>query len=113
MAKRYRFASTTRVFPTAIRHATPPKPSCALAPKTYRKAVQLLADPNWSVLQISKTLRLSEHTVRAIRHREAQEIAERKKSLSAIVANVAELRSRADSRASVFDSGSIRLVLLV
>jgi hypothetical protein len=36
-------------------------------PKTYRKAVQLLADPNWSVLQISKSLRLSEHTVRAIR----------------------------------------------
>ena len=60
-------------------------------PKTYRKAVQLLADPNWSVLQISKSLRLSEHTVRAIRHREARDIAERKKSLAAILANVAEL----------------------
>ena len=60
-------------------------------PKTYRKAVQLLADPNWSVLQISKSLRLSEHTVRAIRAREAQDIAERKKSLAAMLANVAEL----------------------
>ena len=60
-------------------------------PKTYRKAVQLLADPNWSVLQISKTLRLSEHIVRAIRHREAQDIAERKKSLAAMLANIAEL----------------------
>ena len=60
-------------------------------PKTYRKAVQLLADPNWSVLQISKSLRLSEHTVRAIREREAQDIADRKKSLAAMLANVAEL----------------------
>ena len=60
-------------------------------PKTYRKAVQLLADPNWSVLQISKSLRLSEHTVRAIRAREGQDIAERKKSLAGMLANVAEL----------------------
>ena len=63
----------------------------AYSRKTYREAVQLLADPNWSVLQISKSLRLSEHTVRAIRHREARDIAERKKSLAAILANVAEL----------------------
>ena len=48
-------------------------------------------DITWSVLQISKTLRLSEHTVRAIRQREAQAIAERKKSLAAILASVAEL----------------------
>jgi hypothetical protein len=60
-------------------------------PRTYRKAVQLLADPSWSVLQISKTLRLSEHTVRAIRQREAQGIAERKKTLAAMLANVAKL----------------------
>jgi hypothetical protein len=60
-------------------------------PKTYRKAVQLLADPTWSILQISKTLRVSEHTVRAIRQREAQSIAERKKTLAAMLANVAEL----------------------
>ncbi len=60
-------------------------------PKTYRKAVQLLADPNWSVLQISKSLRLSEHTVRAIREREAQDIAERKKSLAGLMSNIAEI----------------------
>ena len=40
-------------------------------PKTYRKTVHLLADPYWSVLQISKVCRVSEHTVRAIREREA------------------------------------------
>jgi hypothetical protein len=60
-------------------------------PKTYRKIVHLLADPDWRVLQISKTCRVSEHTVRAIRAREAQDIAERKKSLAAMLANVAEL----------------------
>ena len=60
-------------------------------PKTYRKIVHLLADPNWSALQISKTCRVSEHTVRAIRHREAQDIADRKKSLAVMLANVAEL----------------------
>ncbi len=60
-------------------------------PKTYRKIVHLLADPNWSVIQISKTCRVSEHTVRAIRQREAQDIAERKKSLAVMRANVAEL----------------------
>ena len=59
-------------------------------PKTYRKIVHLLADPSWSVLQISKACRVSEHTVRAIREREAQQIAERKKTLAALLANVAE-----------------------
>jgi hypothetical protein len=44
-------------------------------------------------LQISKTLRLSEHTVRAIRQREAQSIAERKKQLVSILADVATLGS--------------------
>jgi hypothetical protein len=60
-------------------------------PKTYRKIVHLLADPNWSALQISKAYRVSEHTVRAIRERESIAIAERKKSLAAMLANVAEL----------------------
>ena len=35
-------------------------------PKTYRKIVHLLADPYWSVLQISKDCRVSEHTVRPL-----------------------------------------------
>jgi hypothetical protein len=60
-------------------------------PKTYRKIVHLLADPNWSALQISKVCRVSEHTVRAIRKREAQDIADRKKTLAVMLANVAEL----------------------
>jgi transposase-like protein len=59
--------------------------------KTYRAIVQLLADPHASVNQIAKLHRVSTHTVRAIRHREAQSIAERKKSLAAMLANVAEL----------------------
>jgi transposase-like protein len=60
-------------------------------PKTYRAIVQLLADPYASVNQIAKLHRVSTHTVRAIRCREAQGIAERKKSLAAMLANVAEL----------------------
>ena len=60
-------------------------------PKTYRAIVQLLADPHASVNQIAKFHRVSTHTVRAIRCREAQSIAERKKSLAAMLANVAEL----------------------
>ena len=62
-------------------------------PKTYRKIVHLLADPNWSAVQISKACRVSEHTVRAIRARESVEIAERKKQLVSILADVATLGS--------------------
>ena len=60
-------------------------------PKTYRAIVQLLADPHASVNQIAKFHRVSTHTVRAIRYREAQDIAERKKTLAGMLANVAEL----------------------
>jgi transposase-like protein len=60
-------------------------------PKTYRAIVQLLADPHASVNQIAKLHRVSTHTVRAIRHREGQSIAERKKTLVAMLANVAGL----------------------
>jgi hypothetical protein len=60
-------------------------------PKTYRAIVRLLADPHASVNQIAKLQRVSTHTVRAIRYREAQDLAERKKSLAAMLANVAEL----------------------
>jgi transposase-like protein len=60
-------------------------------PKTYRAIVQLLAEPHASVNQIAKVHRVSTHTVRAIRYREAQGIAERKKTLAAMLANVAEL----------------------
>jgi hypothetical protein len=60
-------------------------------PKTYRKIVYLLADPYWSALQISKACRVSEHTVRAIREREAKTIAERKQRLISLFGNVAEM----------------------
>ena len=60
-------------------------------PKTYRTIVKLLADPDAKVLQIAKLHRVSEHTVRAIRAREAVAIAERKQRLMSVFANVAEL----------------------
>jgi transposase-like protein len=60
-------------------------------PKTYRAIVQSLADPDAKVMHIAKRHRVSEHTVRTIREREAIAIAERKKSLAAMLANVAEL----------------------
>jgi transposase-like protein len=60
-------------------------------PKAYRAIVQLLADPGATVMHIAKRHRVSEHTVRAIRAREAQAIAERKQRLMSIFANVAEV----------------------
>ena len=60
-------------------------------PKTYRAIVQLFADPHASVNQIAKLHRVSTHTVRAIRTREAKSIAERKQSLISIFGSVAEM----------------------
>jgi hypothetical protein len=60
-------------------------------PKTYRAIVQLLADPHASVNHIAKVHRVSTHTVRAIRGREAKTIAERKQRLISIFGNVAEM----------------------
>jgi len=60
-------------------------------PKTYRAIVQLLADPHASVNHIAKFHRVSTHTVRAIRAREAKTIAERKQRLISIFGNVAEM----------------------
>ena len=59
--------------------------------KTYRAIVRLLAEPDARVDHIAKLHRVSTHTVRAIRARESITIAERKKSLAAMLANVAEL----------------------
>ncbi len=50
-----------------------------------------LAEPNASVNGISRRYRVSNHTVMGIREREAKSIAERKKTLAAMLANVAEL----------------------
>jgi len=59
-------------------------------PKTYRAIVRLLADPYASVNQIAKLHRVSTHTVRAIRAREAQDIAERKKRVALLCSDVSE-----------------------
>jgi transposase-like protein len=60
-------------------------------PKTYRAIVRELAEPNASVNGISRRYLVSNHTVMGIREREAKGIAERKKTLAAMLANVAEL----------------------
>jgi hypothetical protein len=53
--------------------------------------VELLAEPGMSINQITKFCRVSEHTVRAVRDREAISIAERKQRLMSIFGSVAEL----------------------
>jgi hypothetical protein len=53
--------------------------------------VELLAEPGMSINQITKFCRVSEHTVRAVRDREAISIAEPKQRLMSIFGNVAEL----------------------
>ena len=58
-------------------------------PKTYRAIVRELAEPNASVNGISRRYRVSNHTVMGIREREAKDIAERKKHLVSILADVA------------------------
>src|SRR5215467_13564056 len=60
-------------------------------PKTYRAIASELAEPNASVNGIARRYRVSNHTVMGIREREAEPIAERKKTLAALLANVAEL----------------------
>jgi hypothetical protein len=60
-------------------------------PRVYRKVVELLAEPGMSINQITKLCRVSEHTVRAVRDREAVSIAERKQRLTSIYGNVAEM----------------------
>jgi hypothetical protein len=58
-------------------------------PKTYRAIVRELAEPNASVNGISRRYRVSNHTVMGIREREAKSIAERKKHLVSLLADVA------------------------
>ena len=60
-------------------------------PRVYRKVVELLAEPGMSINQITKLCRVSEHTVRAVREREAILIAERKQRLTSIYGNVAQI----------------------
>jgi hypothetical protein len=60
-------------------------------PHVHRRVVELLAEPSVSINQITKRCRVSEHTVRAVREREAVSIAERKQRLVSIFGNVAEI----------------------
>jgi hypothetical protein len=79
-------------------------------PRVYRKVGELLAEPGMSINQITKLCRVSEHTVRAVREREAISIAERKQRLMSIFANVAELGAERmeelAGKASLRDAGT-------
>ena len=72
--------------------------------------MELLADPGMSINQITKLCRVSEHTVRAVRDREAISIAERKQRLMSIFGNVAELGAERmeelAGKASLRDAGT-------
>src|SRR5439155_22812603 len=59
----------------------------------YRAVVRLLAEPDAKIEHIAQRHRVSTHTVRAIREREAVEIAGRKKQLVSVLADVATLGS--------------------
>jgi transposase-like protein len=79
-------------------------------PKTYRAIVRLLADPDAKIEHIAQRHRVSTHTVRAIRAREAVAIAERKQRLMSIFANVAEISAERmeelAGQASLRDAGT-------
>src|SRR5262245_27729211 len=59
-------------------------------PKTYHAIARELAEPNASVNGIARRYRVSNHTVMGSREREAKSIAERKKTLVALLTSVAE-----------------------
>src|SRR5215472_1750024 len=59
-------------------------------PKIYRQIIRLLSE-GVSANQICKLCRVTRETVRAVERREAVEISERKKTIAAMLANVAEL----------------------
>src|SRR5437762_9640759 len=79
-------------------------------PRVYRTVVELLAEPGMSINQITKLCRVSEHTVRAVREREAVSIAERKQRLMSIFGNVAEMAAERmeelAGQASLRDAGT-------
>jgi len=79
-------------------------------PKTYRAIALLLADPVAKIERIAQRHRVSTHTVRAIREREAVAIAERKQRLVSIFGNVAEIAAERmeelAGKASLRDAGT-------
>jgi len=64
----------------------------ALRPETYRRAVELLAEPREQVPydHICRLLRISEHTLRAIEKTESVSIAERKQALLGKATRIAD-----------------------
>jgi hypothetical protein len=60
-------------------------------PKTYRKVVELLASPDWSINGITKACKVSEHTVQAIRDRESAPIEDRKSELTRMMTDIAHI----------------------
>ena len=79
-------------------------------PKTYRAVVRSLAEPDAKIEHIAQRHRVSTHTVRAIRAREAVAIAERKQRLVSIFGNVAEIAAERmeelAGKASLRDAGT-------
>ena len=79
-------------------------------PKTYRAIARELAEPNASVNGIARRYRVSNHTVMGIREREAKSIAERKKHLVSLLADVAtvgaERMSEKIGKASLRDAAT-------
>ena len=60
-------------------------------PRTYRKVVALLADPDWSAIRIARACKVSENTIAAVKLREAETIEARKKTLTSVLVDVATL----------------------
>ncbi len=79
-------------------------------PKTYRAVVRSLAEPDAKIEHIAQRHRVSTHTVRKIREREAVAIAERKQRLVSIFGNVAEIAAERmeelAGKASLRDAGT-------
>ena len=81
-------------------------------PKTYRKVVELLAS-GVGIKKVGKLLKVSEHTVNAVKIREAATIETQKRSLASIFYNVAtiagermeELAGKASLRDAIVAAG--------
>ncbi len=60
-------------------------------PKTYRKVVDLLSQPDWSEERIAQACRVSRHSINAIRERESATIEQRKGELFSMVTDIAHI----------------------
>ena len=60
-------------------------------PKTYRKVVMLLANPDWSKRRIAQACKVSPSSVDAVEKRESSTIEARKKTLTSVLVDVATL----------------------